>query len=95
MPNPAETSQKKSLDQGQGYKIRLHSFCPNWVQIVFLPQKNYFGKIDCYHCTPTVYLHATTFKKNRQRANHKKEGCIIVAKIGSSLLPQSDIFWKS
>ena len=87
--------KKKSLDQGQGYKIRLHNFCPNWVQIVFLPQKNYFGKIYCYHCTHTVYLHATTFKKDPQRANHEKEGCIIVAQIGCRLLPQSDIFWKS
>ena len=41
--------------------------CIIFAQIGFkfsiLPQKIYFGKIDCYHYIPTVYLHATTFKK--------------------------------
>ena len=43
--------------------IRSHDFNPNWVQIAHLPQKRFFGKIDCYYCLPTVLFHASTFQK--------------------------------
>ena len=75
--------------------IRLHNFGPNWVQIAHLLQKRFFGKIDCYYCIPTVFFHATTFKKSPQRANNKTEGCIILAQTGCELLLQTRIFWKS
>ena len=86
---------KKSLDQGQGYKKGCKNFVQIGSKLSILPRKRYFGKIDCYHCIPTVYLHAKTFKKKPQRANRKTEGCIILAQIGYKLLTQKDIFWKS
>ena len=73
---------------------RLHNFGQNWVQIAHLPQKRFFGKINCYYCIPTVLFHATTFQKKSQRANNKTEGCIILAQTGCELLSQKGFFRK-
>ena len=73
----------------------MHNFCPNWVQIVHLPQKRLFGKIDCYYCIPTAFFHATTFKKSSHRAYNKTESCIILAQTQCELLLETRIFWKS
>ena len=75
--------------------IRLHNFGPNWVEIVHLLHKRFFGKIDCEYCLPTAFFHATTFKKSTQKANNKTEDCIILAQTGCKLLLQTRIFWKS
>ena len=74
--------------------IRLHNFCQNWVQIAHLPQKRFFGKIDCYLFIPTVFFHATTFQKKSQRGNNKTEGCIIMAQTGCELFSQNGFFGK-
>ena len=60
-----------------------------------MPQKKVFGRIECCYCIPTVFFHATTFKKNSQRANNKTEGCKILAQTGCELLPQIRFLWKS
>ena len=73
---------------------RLHNFGQNWVQIVHLHQRRFFGKIDCYCYMPTVFIHATTFPENSQRANNKTEGYIILAQTGCELPFQKGFFWK-
>ena len=57
-------------------------------------RKRYFGKFGCYYCIPSVFSHATTSQKNNQRANHKAEGCIILAQTGCDLLPKKFFFGK-
>ena len=61
MPYHAKTSPKKSLDQGQGYKSGCIILAQIGSKLSILAEKRYFGKIDCYHCMPTVYFHAKTF----------------------------------
>ena len=75
--------------------IRLDNFGPNLIQIAHLSRKSFFGKIDCYYCIPTVFFHATTFKKNPQRTNNKTKTSIILAQTGYQLLLKKGIFWKS
>ena len=68
----------------------MHNFQSNWVQIDHLPQKRFFGKIDCYYCIPTVLLHAATSHKNPQRAHHK----IKIPKLEASYFPKREFYGK-
>ena len=75
--------------------IRLLNFGQNWVQIAHLPQRRFFGNVDCYYYIPTVSFHATTVQKNPQRANNKTEVCTILPQTVCDLLSQKIISWKS
>ena len=93
-PHHATTFQTNPL-RWWSLNIRLHNFGPNWFQIVCSPQKRFFVKIGCYYCLPTIFCHATTFRKNSQRENQDSEVRIILAKIGCKLYLQKWIFCSS
>ena len=59
------------------------------------PKRDFFGKIECYYCLPTVFFHTTEFQKIPQRENQGTEGWIILDQIRCDLLAQKGIFWSS
>ena len=52
--------------------------------------KEFFGKIDCYYRIPTVFFHATTFKKIPQR----QKVAWFWPKLGTSYFSKQEFFGK-
>ena len=91
MPYYAKTSQKKFLDQGQHYKIRLHNFYPNWVQIVqFASKRDILAKL----AVTIVYLLLYTFMLQNLKKIHKEQ--IIRQKVPDwAHIAPKGVFWKN
>ena len=86
---------KKILRSGLRLQNKVALFLPKQGPNCPFSPKEMFWQSCLLLCIATLFLLATTFQKNSQRANHKTEGCIILAQSGCDLLPQKGTFWKS
>ena len=86
---------KKILRSGLRLQNKVALFLPKQGPNCPFSPKEMFWQSCLLLCIATLFLLATAFQKNSQRANHKTEGCIILAQSGCDLLPQKGTFWKS